>query len=111
MTRIFLATWNVDFALVDEREKNGMQNESDELGVVISKLQLGDDEMSIETYIHMEGEDIIELELSINELVGFALGINHAQGCDFNVDLHYVNVDDVAPPTLSLVMLNVMHVV
>ena len=32
-----------------------MQKELDELGVLISKLQLGDDEMLIETYIHMEG--------------------------------------------------------
>jgi hypothetical protein len=30
--------------------------------------------MSIETYIQMEGEDIIGLELSINELVDVALG-------------------------------------
>jgi hypothetical protein len=39
-----------------------MQEESNKLGALISKLRLGDDEMSIETYIHMEGEEIIELE-------------------------------------------------
>ena len=27
MVRVLLATWNVDFALVDEREKNIMQEE------------------------------------------------------------------------------------
>jgi hypothetical protein len=48
-------TWNVDFALVDEKEKNRMREELDELDAMISKLRLGDDEMSIETYIHMEG--------------------------------------------------------
>jgi hypothetical protein len=53
--------WNVDFALVDEREKNRMREESYELGALISKLRLVDDEMSIETYIQMEGEDITEL--------------------------------------------------
>jgi len=37
---------------------------------------LGDDEISFETYIHMEGEEIIELELSIDELVDASLGIN-----------------------------------
>ena len=58
--------------------------------------------MSIETYIHMEGEEIIELELSIDELVDAALGINHAQGFDLNVVLHSVDVDDVAPPTINL---------
>ena len=38
-------TWNVDFALVDEREKNKMQEKLDELGALISKLRLGDGEM------------------------------------------------------------------
>ena len=42
--------------MVDERDKSKMQNELDELGDLISKLQLGDDEMSIETYIQMEGK-------------------------------------------------------
>ena len=50
----------------------------------------------------MEGEEIIELELSIDELVDAALGINYAQGFDLNVDLHLVNVDDVAPPIVKL---------
>jgi hypothetical protein len=63
---------------------------------------LDDDEMSIETYIHMKGEEIIELELSTDELVDVALGINHAQGFDLNVDLHSIDVDDVAPPTIKL---------
>jgi hypothetical protein len=40
--------------------------------------------------------------LSIDELVDAALGINHAQGFDLNVDLHLVDVDDVAPPTIKL---------
>ena len=102
MARILLATWNVDFALVDEREKNVMWEDLNELGALISKLRLDDDEISIETYIQMEGEDIIELELSTNELVDAALGINHAQGLDLNVDLHSVDVVDVAPSTLKL---------
>jgi hypothetical protein len=45
-------------------------------------LQLGDDEMSIETYIQIEGEEITELELNDDELMDVALGINHAQGFD-----------------------------
>ena len=69
---------------------------------MISKLRLGDDEMSIETYIQMEREEIIELELNIDELVDVALGINYAQGFDLNVDMHSVDVDDVAPPTIKL---------
>ena len=58
--------------------------------------------MSFEIYIQMEGEEIIELELSIDKLVDAALGINHAQNFDLNVDLHLVDVDDVAPPTVKL---------
>ena len=48
----------------------------------------------------MEGKEITELELSIDELVDATLGINHAQGFDLNVDLHFVGVDHVAPPTI-----------
>jgi hypothetical protein len=40
--------------------------------------------------------------LSIDELVDAALGINHAQGFDHTVDLHSVDVDDVAPPIIKL---------
>jgi hypothetical protein len=40
--------------------------------------------------------------LSTDELVDAALGVNHAQGFDLNVDLHSVDVDDVAPPTVKL---------
>jgi hypothetical protein len=61
----YLATWIVDFALVDEREKNRLQEELDELGALISKLRLGDDEMSIKTYIQIEGEEITKLELNM----------------------------------------------
>ena len=67
-----------------------------ELGALISKLWLGDDEMLIETYIHMKREEIIELELNVDELVDVTLGINHAQGFDLNFDLHSIDVDDVA---------------
>jgi hypothetical protein len=49
-----------------------------------------------------EGEDFIKLELRTHELVDVALGFNHAQGFDLNVDLHSVDVDDVAPPTVKL---------
>ena len=38
MICIYRATWNVDFALVDEKEKNRIKKESDELGASISKL-------------------------------------------------------------------------
>jgi hypothetical protein len=61
MARTSLATWNVDYALLDERKKNRMQEELNELGAMISKLRLGDDEMSNETYIHIAREYITTL--------------------------------------------------
>jgi hypothetical protein len=50
----------------------------------------------------MEWDENTELELSTDDLVDDALGINHAQGFDRNVDLHPLDVDDVAPPTVKL---------
>jgi hypothetical protein len=50
----------------------------------------------------MEGEEIFELELSIDELVDVVLGINYAQGFDLDVNLHSIDVDAVAPPTVKL---------
>jgi hypothetical protein len=39
--------------------------------------------------------------LSIDhELVDAALGTDHAQGFDLNVDFHPIDADDVAPPTV-----------
>ena len=74
-----------------------------ELGAQISKLQLGDDEMSVEAYTQMEGEEILELELNSNELVDVALKTNYAQDFDLDVDLDLVNVGDVDPPTIKLI--------
>jgi hypothetical protein len=65
-------------------------------------LRLGDNEISFETYIHIEGEEITKLELSIDELVDATLGINHAQAFDINVDFHLIDADDVALPTVKL---------
>ena len=41
------------------------------------------------------GEEITELELSIDELVNATLGTNYAQDFDLNVDLDLVDVCDV----------------
>ena len=40
--------------------------------------------------------------MSIDELVDEALGTNFAQDFDLNVDLHEVDVNDVAPPIIKL---------
>ena len=45
IARILHGTWNVDYALVDERENNKMQEDPNKLGVLITKLRLDDEEM------------------------------------------------------------------
>ena len=102
MLRVLPAMWNVGFAMVDEREKDRMHKESDELGALVSKLPLGGDEMSVETYIRMEGGEIIEQELSTDELVDVALGTNYAHDFDLNIDLDSVDVDVVASLIVNL---------
>ena len=48
--------------------------------------------------MHLDGRGkIIELELSIDELVGVAFGTNYAQAFVLNVDLDSINMDNVAP--------------
>ena len=41
-------------------------------------------------------------ELSIDELVDVVVGTNCVQDFDLNIDLHSIDVDDVAPPTVKL---------
>ena len=45
---------------------------------------------------------LLMFELKTDELVDVALGINYAQGFDSNVDLHSIDVNDVAPLTVKL---------
>ena len=54
----------------------------------------------------MVREEIIELDLSIDELVDATLGTNSAQDFDLHVDLDSLDVDHVVP---HAVMLNVTH--
>ena len=54
--------WSADFANEDQREKSRLTKESEDLTLLISKLQLGSNEMPFEEYVVMEGEDIIEAE-------------------------------------------------
>ena len=41
-------------------------------------------------------------ELSIEEFVDVALGTDYAQDSDLNMDMHSIDVDDVARPTVKL---------
>ena len=50
----------------------------------------------------MEWQEIIILELSNDELVHDALGINFAHDFDLKVNQDSIDVDDVAPPIVKL---------
>ena len=45
-----------------KKEKLRLTNESEDLALLISKVQLGSYEMPFEEYVVMEGEDIIHVE-------------------------------------------------
>ena len=98
MSRILPLTWSVDFALDDERERSRMLKDLEELVILIGKLQLSSEEMSLEEYIQMDGEDLIEEELTNNELVDMALRVVEASpsNLDLNVD-PILDVDDQPP--------------
>ena len=48
--------WNTNFANEDSQEKSRLNEESIALALV-SRLQLGQDEVSFQDYLIMEGED------------------------------------------------------
>ena len=65
--------WSAGFANEDQREKSRLIKEFEDIALLISKLQLGSYEMPFEEYVVMEGEDIIEAEYCMSELVDTAL--------------------------------------
>jgi hypothetical protein len=50
----------------------------------------------------MKGGKNTELQLSFDDVVVATSGINHIEGFYLNVDMHSVDVDNVAPPTVKL---------
>jgi hypothetical protein len=57
--------------------------------------------MLVEEYIQMDGEDLIEEELTIINLVDMALEVASPSNLDLNVD-PIPNVDDQPPPIVKL---------
>jgi hypothetical protein len=70
---------------------------------LISKLRMGDDVMSMETFIQIKWEEIIVPILSTNELENATLETNYTECFYLSVHLHGVYIDDVAPTLLKLV--------
>jgi hypothetical protein len=96
--------WSADFANEDQREKSRLFKESEDLALLISKLQLGSDEMPFEEYVVMEGEDIIEAEYCMSELVDMALG-QRIEPASLDLTAETINpldVDERPPPIVKL---------
>jgi hypothetical protein len=71
------------------KEKSIGYRSKKKLASLIGKLQLGNDKMSVEAFVHMLGEDISKHELTNNEVVAMALS-NPLGTCvelDLNSDL------------------------
>ena len=96
--------WSADFANEDQREKSRLIKESEDMALLISKLQLGSDEMPFEENVVMEGEDVIEAEYCMSELVDIALG-QRIEPTSLNFTTETVNpldVDERPPPIVKL---------
>ena len=90
--------WNVDFGLEVQQEKSRLTKESKDLALLISKIQLRQDEMPFEDNLIMKDEDIIEVNFYMLELVDMALGQR--------IKLLSVDLNAESPWTLQMLMRN-----
>jgi hypothetical protein len=96
--------WSATFANEEQREKSRPIKESEDMALLISKLQLGSYEMPFKKYVVMEGEDIIEAEYCMLELVDMALG-QRIEPASLDLIAETVNpldIDERPPPNVKL---------
>jgi hypothetical protein len=62
---------------------------------LIGKLQLGNDKMSVEVFVHMLREDISKHELTDNEVVAMALGNPLATCVELDLNSDLIDILDV----------------
>jgi hypothetical protein len=87
-----------------KEKKSRLIKESEDMSLLISKLQLGSYEMPFEEYVVMEGEDIIEVGYCMSELVDMALG-QRIELASLDLTAETVNpldVDERPPPIVKL---------
>ena len=96
--------WSTNFANEDQQEKSRLIKEYQDLALLISKVQLGQDEMPFEDYLTMKGEDIIGAKYCMSELVDMALGQKiKSPGFDLNAKpLDSLHVGERPPPIVKL---------
>ena len=66
------------------------------------QLKLGGEELPIQDYVQMTGEDCIEAEYSTSELVNIALDNSLSTPDDFDFNFDLGDVDDHPPPIVRL---------
>ena len=106
---IMLPNWSAYFASEDQWAKSRLTKEYEDLALLRSKLQLGQDEMPFVDFLIMEGEDIIQVEYCILELVDVALRQRQEPpSLDLTVEpLDFLNVDE--RPPLRVKLANAQH--
>jgi len=69
-----LANWSAGFAMDEEHEKSRMKDVANELANLISSLNLRSEEMLIEEYVQLVGEEIVDAKCNMVELMDLAWG-------------------------------------
>ena len=57
MFKILFADWSANFAMDDECKKLRMKEATNELAILVFSLNLGSEEMPIEEYVQLVGEE------------------------------------------------------
>ena len=100
--RFYLET-TTEFVMDHECEKLGMKEATSESTSLISSLNLGSGEMLIEEYVQLAGEEIVDAEYTVTELVALAWGREIHLVLDLNEESIEGNlVDDQPTPNDKL---------
>jgi hypothetical protein len=85
MSKTLFLTWSANFSTRKEREKHRCRPNQKNLHLLSGKLQLENEKMSIEEFVHMPWEHIFKHEIINNELAEMALGIPFATCAKFDL--------------------------
>ena len=103
MSKVILVDWSADFGMDHEHEKLRMKEATNELTSLISTLNLGSEEMLIEKYVQLVGEEIVDGEHSMVELVGLVWGREIHLGLNLNEEpMKNNHVNDQPTPIVNL---------
>ena len=75
MYKVLLRDWSVDFAMDDESEKSRIKETTNALAsffFLLESWNLGSEKMSIEEYVQLAWEEIVDAEYNMAKLVDLA---------------------------------------